>query len=70
MCTGICLAFVLLELSLLRYTAGCVSAGSGNIASGQQSDHLLMAAAYNGWQAAKQKVRRQSFQIMAGALTA
>lgn len=32
------------------------SAGSGNIASGQQSDHLLMAAAYNGWLAAKLKV--------------
>ena len=24
-------------------------AGSGNIASGQQSDHLLMAAVYQGW---------------------
>ena len=40
----------------LRYIVGCVSAGSGNIASGQQSDHLLMAAAYNGWLAAKHKV--------------
>ena len=32
------------------------AAGSGNIAAGQQSDHLLMAAAYNGWAAAKAKV--------------
>lgn len=37
-------------------TAVIHSAGSGNIASGQQSDHLLMAAAYNGWLAAKLKV--------------
>lgn len=61
---------LLLEMGEVLYTADCVSAGSGNIASGQQSDHLLMAAAYNGWLAAKQKVRRQSFQVMAGALTA
>ena len=33
-----------------------MAAGSGTIASGQQSDHLLMVAAFNGWQAAKVKV--------------
>ena len=30
--------------------------GSGNVASGQQSDHLLMVAAFNGWQAARGQV--------------
>ena len=34
----------------------CLLAGSGNIASGQQSDHLLMAAAYDAWATAKHKV--------------
>ena len=42
--------------TLERQTGVMHSAGSGNIASGQQSDHLLMAAAYNGWLAAKLKV--------------
>jgi HrpA-like RNA helicase len=32
-------------------------AGSGNVASGQQSDHLLMVAAFNGWQDALAQVR-------------
>lgn len=34
----------------------CLLTGSGNIASGQQSDHLLMAAAYDAWATAKHKV--------------
>ena len=33
-----------------------VQTGSGNVASGQQSDHLLMAAAYKGWSEATAKV--------------
>lgn len=33
-----------------------VLSGSGNVASGQQSDHLLMVAAFDGWQAAKGQV--------------
>ena len=32
-------------------------AGSGFISSGQQSDHLLMVAAYNAWEDAKVQVR-------------
>lgn len=34
----------------------CLLTGSSNIASGQQSDHLLMAAAYDAWATAKHKV--------------
>ena len=32
-------------------------AGSGFISSGQQSDHLLLVAAYNAWEDAKAQVR-------------
>ena len=32
-------------------------AGSGFISSGQQSDHLLMVAAYNAWEDAKAQVQ-------------
>lgn len=31
-------------------------AGSGYISSGQQSDHLLMVAAFNAWEEAKAQV--------------
>ena len=32
-------------------------AGSGTLAAGQQSDHLVMAAALAGWEAARAEVR-------------
>ena len=33
-----------------------VCVGSGTLAAGQQSDHLVMAAALAGWQAARAEV--------------
>ena len=44
------------ELALLH------TAGSGNVASGQQSDHLLMVAAFDGWTAATAQVRAEPLQ--------
>ena len=35
-----------------RAQAAFAAEGSGFICSGQQSDHLVMVAAYSGWQAA------------------
>ena len=40
----------------------CCIAGSGNVASGQQSDHLLMVAAFDGWTAATAQVRAEPLQ--------
>ncbi|CAK0787622.1 hypothetical protein CVIRNUC_010844 [Coccomyxa viridis] len=49
----------------LRAKQGFAAAGSGFISSGQQSDHLLMVAAYNAWEDAKVQGGRQA----AGAFT-
>lgn len=38
-----------------RARAGLAAPGSGTIAAGQQSDHLLMVAAVDGWLAARAK---------------
>ncbi|BDA49474.1 Putative ATP-dependent RNA helicase DHX57 at C-terminar half [Coccomyxa sp. Obi] len=43
----------------MRAKQAFASSGSGNVASGQQSDHLLMVAAFDGWQAAKGQGGRQ-----------
>ncbi|KAK9842413.1 hypothetical protein WJX84_005272 [Apatococcus fuscideae] len=40
-----------------RAMQGLATAGTSSLASGQQSDHLLMVAAYEGWQAAKKQGR-------------
>ncbi|DBA76164.1 TPA: hypothetical protein ACH3X1_009895 [Trebouxia sp. C0004] len=48
-----------------RVRQAMAAPGGGNIASGQQSDHLLMAAAYNGWLAAKLKDGRQGGRVFA-----
>jgi HrpA-like RNA helicase len=38
-----------------RARAGLAAPGSGTIAAGQQSDHLVMTAAVEGWLAARRK---------------
>ena len=38
-----------------RARVALAAPGSGTIAAGQQSDHLLMVAAVDGWLAARQK---------------
>ena len=45
-----------LHAALLSHFVATPHAGSGFISSGQQSDHLLMVAAYNAWEDAKVQV--------------
>lgn len=40
----------------MRAKQAFAAAASGNVASGQQSDHLLMVVAFDGWEAAKAQV--------------
>ncbi|KAL3158036.1 hypothetical protein ABBQ32_011644 [Trebouxia sp. C0010 RCD-2024] len=48
-----------------RVRQAMAAPGSGNIASGQQSDHLLMAAAYDAWATAKHKDGKQGARVFA-----
>lgn len=45
-------------------SSASVCAGSGTLAAGQQSDHLVMAAALAGWEAARAEVRSSNISSL------